>query len=97
MRTNWADHVVITVGGNTLENIYQEWLAYKRDNVKLQNDNERLRNQLKEQGELIHKLKQEVEDKETEVQKLLSMIDNLKDDLYESTHSNQPEYYYGGK
>ena len=66
MRTNWADHVVITVGGNTLENIYQEWCAYKRENVKLLNAKERMGKQLKEQGELIYKLKQEVEDKNTE-------------------------------
>ena len=95
MRTSWADHVVITVDGNTLENIYQEWIAYKRDNVKLQNDKERMKNQLKKQGELIRKLKQEVEDKEIEIQKLLSMIDNLKDDLREyKTH--EPQYFYNG-
>lgn len=96
MRTNWADHVVITVGGNTLEDIYQEWCAYKRDNVKLLNDKERMCKQLREQGGLIHKLKQEVDDKEAEIQKLLSVIDNLRDDLYEFTHKDQPQYYYGG-
>lgn len=95
MRTTWSDHVVITVGGNTLENIYQEWIAYKRDNLKLQNDKERMSKQLKEQGELIRKLKQEVEDKETEIQKLLSMIDNLKDDLREHTNT-EPKYFYNG-
>ena len=95
MRTSWADHVVITVGGNTLENIYQEWCAYKRDNVKLQNDKERMRKQLKEQGELIYNLKQEVEDKETEIQKLLSLIDNLNDDLREY-RTHEPQYFYNG-
>ena len=95
MRTNWADHVVITVDGNTLENIYQEWIAYKRDNVKLLNDKERMKKTLKEQGELIHKLKQEVEDKETEIQQLLSMIDNLKDDLREYK-TRDSQYFYNG-
>lgn len=95
MRTNWADHVVITVGGTTLENIYQEWIAYKRENIKLQNNKERMRKQLKEQGELIYKLKQEAEDKETEIQKLLSMIDNLRDDLREHTDT-EPQYFYNG-
>ena len=95
MRTSWADHVVITVDGNTMENIYQEWIAYKRDNVKLQNDKERMRNQLKEQGELIHKLKQEVEDKKIEIQKLLSLIDNLQDDIREYKR-REPQYFYNG-
>ena len=95
MRTNWADHVVITVGGNTLENIYQEWCAYKRENIQLKNNKERLNKTLKEQGELIYKLKQEVEDKETEIQKLLSLIDNLKDDLREQ-NSTEPQYFYNG-
>ena len=95
MRTNWADHVVITVGGTTLENIYQEWCAYKRENVKLLNDKERMRKQLKEQGEVIHNLKNELEAKETEIQKLLSLIDNLKDDLREY-NSTEPKYFYNG-
>ena len=95
MRTSWADHVVITVGGTTLENIYQEWCAYKRENVKLLNDKERMRKQLKEQGELIYNLKQEVEDKETEIQKLLSLIDNLNDDLREY-RTHEPQYFYNG-
>ena len=95
MRTNWADHVVITIGDNTLENVYQEWCAYKRENVKLQNDKSRMGKQLKEQGEVIHKLKNELEAKETEIQKLLSVIDNLKDDIREyKTH--EPQYFYNG-
>ena len=95
MRTNWADHVVITIGGNTLENVYQEWVAYKRENVKLQNDKSRMGKQLKEQGEVIHNLKNELEAKETEIQKLLSLIDNLKDDLREHTNK-EPQYFYNG-
>ena len=51
--------------------------------------------QLKEQGELIYKLKQEVEDKETEIQKLLSLIDNLNDDLREH-RTHEPKYFYNG-
>ena len=93
MRTNRADHVVITVGGNTLENVYQEWVAYKRENVKLKNGKERMCKQIKEQGELIHKLKQEVEDKETEIQKLLSTIEDLRCDLREHG-STDPQYFY---
>ena len=96
MRTNWADHVVITIGGNTLENVYQEWVAYKRENVKLQNDKSRMSKQLKEQGELIHNLKDELEAKETEIQKLLSMIDNLNDDLRNYTCC-EPQYFYHGE
>ena len=95
MRTNWADHVVITVDGNTLENVYQEWVAYKRENVELKNNKERLNKTLKEQGEVIHNLKNELEAKETEIQKLLSMIDNLKDDLREYK-SCEPQYFYNG-
>lgn len=95
MRTSWADHVVITIGGNTLENVYQEWVAYKRENVKLQNDKFRIGKQLKEQGEVIHNLKNELEAKETEIQKLLSMIDNLKDDLREYKN-REPQYFYNG-
>ena len=95
MRTNWADHVVITIGGNTLENVYQEWVAYKRENIKLQNDKSRMGKQLKEQGEVIHKLKNEIEAKETEIQKLLSLIDNLNDDIREYK-SREPQYFYNG-
>lgn len=95
MRTNWADHVVITVGGNTLENIYQEWISYKREIAELRNYKERINKILKEQGEVIHNLKNELEAKETEIQQLLSLIDNLKDDLREY-NSTEPQYFYNG-
>lgn len=95
MITNWADHVVITIDGNTLENIYQEWIAYKREIVELRNYKERIQKMLKEQGEVIYKLKDELEAKEIEIQKLLSLIDNLQDDLSEYK-SREPQYFYNG-
>lgn len=50
---------------------------------------------LEEQREIINKLKNELQDKETEIEKLLSMIDNLRDDLREhKTH--EPQYFYNG-
>ena len=49
-----------------------------------------------EYDEMKQMLEQEVQAKEEEISKLLSLIDNLRDDLYEVTHRDQIQYYYSG-
>lgn len=60
MRTNWADHVVITIDGNTLENVYQEWIAYKKENIELKQKNKEANEMLRKQGEVIKELKAKI-------------------------------------
>ena len=98
MRTNWADHVAIHIDGETLENIYTERNALKRELSKLREAKTKQAEQLVEQGKIISNLKQEVQAKEEEISQLLSLIDNLRDDLREATFKSQPsfQYFYGG-
>jgi prefoldin subunit 5 len=52
----------IQVNGKQVEDLWQEWNARGREVEKLKRDNERLRAQLKECGEIIRTLKEEKED-----------------------------------
>ena len=52
----------IQVNGKQVEDLWQEWNARTREVEKLKRDNERMRAQLKECGEVIKKLKEEKED-----------------------------------
>lgn len=50
----------IQVNGKQVEDLWQEWNARTREVEKLKGDNERMRAQLKEQGEIIKRLKDEI-------------------------------------
>ena len=50
----------IQVNGKQIEDLWQEWNARGREVEKLKGDNERMRAQLKEQGEVIKRLKDEI-------------------------------------
>lgn len=50
----------IQVNGKQIEDLWQEWNARGREVEKLKGDNERMRAQLKEQGEVIERLKDEI-------------------------------------
>ena len=50
----------IQVNGKQVEDLWQEWNARTREVEKLKRDNERMRAQLKECGEIIKSLKEEI-------------------------------------
>lgn len=50
----------IQVNGKQVEDLWQEWNARGREVEKLKGDNKRMRAQLKEQGEVIRRLKGEI-------------------------------------
>lgn len=52
----------ISINGKQIEDLWQEWNARTREVEKLKGDNERMRAQLKECGEVIRRLKEENED-----------------------------------
>ena len=51
----------ISINGKQIEDLWQEWNARTREVEKLKRDNERMRAQLKECGEVIEGLKKESE------------------------------------
>ena len=84
----------IQVNGKQVEDLWQEWAARTREVEKLKRDNERMRAQLKECGEVIEGLKKRVKELEGNLCNLvvtdyLAMIERGKREMEKNS-----EYSY---
>lgn len=56
----------VQVNGIQIEDLYQEWAARSEECESLREKNERMKEQLREQGKLIAELKEKLKEKENE-------------------------------